>query len=110
MTVIRAHSMRSHHSFHLLYQMGLTALPRKEKIGGKRRLTNVAQLDSFPSTAPTSGEMICKEAGFEFFQSQFKNNNKQKLKSKIDKRASAVLKKRWGQGFTLESPTPLPCY
>lgn len=35
MTVIRAHSMRSHHSFHLLYQMGLTALPRKEKIGGK---------------------------------------------------------------------------
>lgn len=54
-----------------------TALPRKGKTGGKGRLRNIVQSDSFSTT---STEMFCKEVGFEFFQSWFKNNYMQKFK------------------------------
>lgn len=57
-----------------------TALSKKGKTGGKGGLGNMEQLDSFPRIPTTSAETFCKEVGFEFFQSQFKNNYMQKLK------------------------------
>lgn len=84
------------------------ALPRKERTGGKWRLRNVVQSDSFPSSAATSVRCSLRRSVLNSFSFSSRILTCRNSKSKTDKRASAILKNRWGEGVYSGAPISLP--